>query len=167
MKRRDTVLLSLLWVAACAKGAPRDAVAPEASAAPGGDFGMADGYTGESAAAERDYASEPPTFDELEARFEQLDADLSAQGISGSEETSMTTSPTPDAAGTPADEGKDSGKGSRCERICKLKDAICDVSERICGLAESHEDETKYTDACTRSETRCEQATTACSTCSG
>jgi len=165
VKRGNAVLLSLLCVAACSKRAPRAAAAPEAASAPGGDLGMDDEYAAESAAAQRDYDSDPPTFEELEARLEQLDADLSAQGISGSEETAVSVSPTSEPGGTPADESKD--KAGRCERICKLRDAICDVSERICGLAETHEDDSKYSEACTRSESRCEQATTACSTCDG
>lgn len=161
--RRRAALLSLLCVAACAKSmAPRDAAAPEAAAtaAPGGDLGLDDAGDGR----DRNYVGEEPTFDELAARFDQLDADLSAQGISGTEEAPMSTSVTTEAAGEPALKKKKDGM-SRCERICGLKDAICDVSDRICGLAETHADDKKYTEACTRSESRCTQATDACSSC--
>ncbi len=164
--RRRAVLLSLLCVAACAKKmGPRDAAAPEAAAtaAPGGDFGLQDGYVGETEGAGRDYVAQEPTFDELAARFDRLDADLSAQGISGTEETPMSTSVAPETSGKTVDTKKD--QMSRCERICGLKDAICDVSDRICGLAETHQDEDKYTEACTRSQGRCEQAADACSGC--
>lgn len=165
---RRALLLSLLCVAACAKKmGPRDAAAPEAAAtaAPGGDAGL--DYAGESEEGGRDYLAEEPTFDELAARFDQLDADLSAQGISttaGTEEAPMSTSVAPDAAGAPVVKKKKDGQ-SRCERICGLKEAICDVSDRICGLAETHADEEKYTDACARSQGRCEQAADACSSC--
>lgn len=161
--RRAVVLLSLLSVGACMKkSGPRDAMAPEATAAPGGDFAMDDGYAPEAEGRALGYTSEEPGFDELQARFEQLDADLSAQGISGAEEAAMTVGETSESSPKVATK-KDIA--SRCERICSLKDAICDVSARICGLAETHEDDTKYLEACTRSESRCEQATTACSTC--
>lgn len=162
--RRSAVVLSLLSVGACMKkSGPRDAAAPEAMSAPGGDFGMDDGYAGEAEPSAPGYTEEEPSFDELEAQFEQLDADLSAQGISSPEELRMTAGVTPDSDAKPTPTKKASK--SRCERICSLRDAICDVSERICGLAESHEDDTKYVEACTRSESRCEQASTACSSC--
>ncbi len=162
--RRRWVLLSLLCAAACAKAGPHDAAAPEAAAAPGGDFGMDDGYGGE--AEDRAYAGEAPTFDELEARFEQLDADLSAQGIPGSKQAPVDASASADRIRLKVHKkDTDGDQASRCERICSLKDAICDVSQRICGLAESHEDDRKYADACARSQSRCEQATTACSNC--
>lgn len=166
MRRAVLVLcvLGLLPAAACMKkSGPRDAMAPEATAAPGGDYGMDDGYTSESEERAFGYTSEEPGFDELQARFEQLDADLSAQGISGAEETEMAAGETSPVGPKVAPQKKDAA--SRCERICSLKDAICDVSARICGLAETHEDDAKYLEACTRSETRCEQATTACSSC--
>ncbi|MBV1862692.1 MAG: hypothetical protein KUG77_29995 [Nannocystaceae bacterium] len=161
------MLLSLLCVGACAKAAgPRGTTAPEAASAPGLAFGMDDNVSEEAAGGDRGYVSENPSFDELEARFEQLDADLSAQGISATEDTPMAATVTLDPPST-ASPAKKRDLVTRCERICSLKGAICDVSERICGLAESHEGEEKYIEACTRSESRCEQATTACSTCAG
>lgn len=163
MIRRRAVLLSLLCVGACAKGAPRDSVAPEAASAAGGDFATEDAYAAPAEERDLGYTSENPSFDELQARFEQLDADLSAQGISGAEEARMTTSVTSEPGLKATDKKTDAT--SRCERICSLKDAICEVSERICGLAETHEDDPKYAEACTRSEERCEHATTACSNC--
>lgn len=162
--RQSAAVALLLCTGACAKKmGPRDAAAPEAVAAPGGDLGMEDSYAAEAEGSAWGHTDEPQSFEELQARFEQLDADLSAQGISGTEEMPMTTESTnvPNAKSTP--EKKD--VESRCERICGLKDAICDVSDRICGLAGAHEEDVQYVEACARSESRCEQATTACTGC--
>ena len=156
MKRTLTALALVSLAGGCAKKAP-------ATAAPA----MAD-----AAVAEDDYAESEPTrgleydapasFDELQARLDELDANLSAEGIPANGESGVgltrpETGPSPTA--------KKSEDGTRCERICDLKEAICDVADRICGLAEEHEGEAKYADACTRATDRCEQATNACDGC--
>lgn len=169
MRRFGLVAWLLLSGVACAnKPRPRDAASAPAEPTAAPATGLAFGDESESAASvadDRTYEEAEPTFEELQDRFEQLDADLSSQGMLGDDDASKK------AAGgnsvtTPntADPGKD--LEGRCERICSLKDAICEVSERICALAETHEDDSKYTDACARSETRCDEAATACSSCS-
>jgi hypothetical protein len=52
-----------------------------------------------------------------------------------------------------------------CAPICGPADAICDLSARICGLAEEHEEESRYVEACERAEADCERAAEACEEC--
>lgn len=154
---RIAVVVAIALVGGCAKKAARSE-APMASA--GADMdAYGDGATAEEAAPARElaYTSE---LDELEAEFDQLDAELSSEGIPGAGERAQAT-----AGATPKKSASTLDAAGRCERICDLKVAICDVAERICGLAEEHEDEAKYAEACTRAQDRCEQATESCDSC--
>jgi hypothetical protein len=151
--------VSLLVLVALAGGCAKGAARSEAPMAPGSADAAAyggDGAMAEDAAPglEHHYASD---FDGLQAEFERLDADLSSEGIFGVGQTT--------ASETPAKTSVKTGDAGRCERISELKTAICDVAERICGLAEDHEDEPKYAEACTRAGDRCEQATEASDSC--
>lgn len=156
MKRRVLISVALTSLATgCAKKA-----APSASPAmaAGADAAYAEDHAEAEAEPSRDLRyTEPASFDDLQARLDELDANLSAEGIPapGTSDVGLTR---PEAKTTT--DGED-----RCQRICDLKAAICDVAERICGLAEDHEDEAKYADACTRASNRCEQATEACDRC--
>lgn len=154
--KKMCVLIGVLGLATgCAKKSssqpPSSPMAGDADAAIGDDVGAME----PEAPGGLDYDA-PASFDDLQAQLDQLDADLSAQGVLGERDVAAGVEPSPKTA-QPA---------SRCERICDLRVAICDVSERICALAEEHQDETKYTDACARAEARCEQAAEACDDCS-
>lgn len=155
--RLDAKQLSVALGLVLAGGCAKKAAMSEAPMAPAGaDMdAYGDGAAAEEAAPDGElrYASD---FDDLQAEFERLDADLSSEGIVGAAQAT--------AGATPKKAAKSDAAG-RCERICDLKVAICDVAERICGLAEEHEGEAKYADACTRAEDRCEQATNACDSC--
>lgn len=154
---RIAFILAITFVGGCAKKAARS----EAPMAPAGaDMdAYGDGAMTEEAAPARELAY-TSDLDELQAEFDQLDADLSSEGIAGAGETTQAT-----AGATPKKSSSKTDAAGRCERICDLKVAICDVAERICGLAEAHEGEAKYAEACTRAEDRCEQATDACDSC--
>ncbi len=163
--RRAAVLVSVLCVGACAKKSRfGDAAAPTSAAADESAEATYDGDAQPALEHEFGDANGAASFEELQARFEQLDVDLSAEGISGTDaaplKTDATTDEVQEQGGVPSTDAQ-----TRCQRICSLKDAICDVSERICSLAETHEDDTKYAEACARSQTRCEQASAACSSC--
>ena len=156
MKRALTALVLLSLASGCAKQAATAASPPTAAeAAVGGD-----GEAGPQAPGLALDDAAPASFDALQARLDELDADLSAEGITPAEEPRVGET-RPERGAT----AKATEDGTRCERICSLKDAICDVAERICSLAEAHEDEANYTDACTRATGRCEQASTACEAC--
>ncbi len=64
------------------------------------------------------------------------------------------------AAKKSADEAPDA-----CAPICGPADAICDLSARICGLADEHEEEERYANACERAEKDCARAAEACEEC--
>lgn len=54
---------------------------------------------------------------------------------------------------------------SRCERVCDLAEATCELETQICELAERHPDEPRYAQACARAEQQCEAAARACDRC--
>jgi hypothetical protein len=55
---------------------------------------------------------------------------------------------------------------SRCEQICGLASAICQLETNICALSERHPDTPRYQDACARAQGDCELAKSACHACS-
>lgn len=54
---------------------------------------------------------------------------------------------------------------TRCERVCRLAEATCELETQICELAARHPDEPRYAQACMRAEQQCEAATRACRRC--
>ncbi len=164
MNRRVGLALIACVAVGCAKRASSEtASAPQEAPSmddPGADAAEHD-EDDEARAPGRSFAASSG-LDALQAEFDSLDADLSAQGILRAGEVT----PEPEAAGTKKDEAKDGGV-ARCERICDLEQAICDVSERICALADepAHAGDDAYVQACTRADARCEQATEACEAC--
>lgn len=54
---------------------------------------------------------------------------------------------------------------SRCERVCQLAEATCELEDQICALAERHPDEPRYEQACLRAEQQCVAASQACQRC--
>ncbi|HWB74300.1 MAG TPA: hypothetical protein VG755_05080 [Nannocystaceae bacterium] len=54
---------------------------------------------------------------------------------------------------------------SRCERVCELAITTCDLRERVCGLAEDHDDDSRYDEACRRAEDQCDAAMRHCQSC--
>lgn len=54
---------------------------------------------------------------------------------------------------------------TRCERVCRLAEATCELETQICELAARHPDEPRYAQACMRAEQQCEAASRACETC--
>ncbi len=56
---------------------------------------------------------------------------------------------------------------TRCERVCDLADATCQLQDRICGLADQHVTDIRYEEACARAELQCDAADRACQLCDG
>lgn len=54
---------------------------------------------------------------------------------------------------------------TRCERVCGLAEATCDLEVQICELATRHPDEPRYAQACLRAEQQCKAASEACQRC--
>jgi len=55
----------------------------------------------------------------------------------------------------------------RCDRICDLAEAACNLQSRICALADRHAGEARYESVCQRANDHCRLASDACSTCFG
>ena len=56
---------------------------------------------------------------------------------------------------------------TRCERVCDLADATCQLQERICGLADQHVTDVRYEEACARAELQGDAADRECQLCGG
>lgn len=54
---------------------------------------------------------------------------------------------------------------TRCERVCRLAEATCELETQICELAARHLDEPRYAQACARAEQQCDAASRACERC--
>jgi hypothetical protein len=63
-------------------------------------------------------------------------------------------------ASAPADAEPDA-----CAPICGPAQAICELRESICRLADEHDDETRYEEACERATDDCDRAAEACEDC--
>ena len=61
--------------------------------------------------------------------------------------------------------GGKKNEAERCQRICDLAEATCDLADKICELAQSHPDEVRYDEACSRAEHQCRVAAEACTAC--
>lgn len=149
--RRAWSLLLIASAVGCAKNAPSDAAAPEAGAYDDGGGDPAD---------EAPPATGAAGLEELQTRFDDLDEQLWAQGVS--DPTRPQRRAEFEARSEDPETSTERGITDRRERICSLQTAICDLSEQICGLAEAHQGEARYAQACARSEARCSQATEAC-----
>jgi hypothetical protein len=55
----------------------------------------------------------------------------------------------------------------RCDRICDLAEATCNLQTHICALADRHAGEARYESACQRANDQCKLASDACSACFG
>jgi hypothetical protein len=55
---------------------------------------------------------------------------------------------------------------ARCQRVCELSEATCDLQDKICTLADAHEGEPRYASACERADDHCRRASEACRACS-
>jgi len=52
-----------------------------------------------------------------------------------------------------------------CQRICTLAGVACDLSKRICQLADDHQGDARYANACWNAGQQCEDASDACTDC--
>ncbi len=57
------------------------------------------------------------------------------------------------------------GTPPRCEQICTVADAICELGSRVCDLAQQHDGDERYATACLRAEQDCSEGELACQSC--
>lgn len=60
----------------------------------------------------------------------------------------------------------DEATGNRCQNICDLSAATCELEGKICDLATRHPEDPRYGDLCRRADDDCRQAAEACQRCS-
>ena len=54
---------------------------------------------------------------------------------------------------------------TRCERVCGLAEATCDLQVQICELSDRHPGDVRYADTCARAELQCDAAARECQIC--
>ena len=147
MRRAKLHAVYVLLVLGCAsRSAPRSAE-PMTDAAPAGDA-----------------LAEDSGVDQVEHELARLEAQLRELGV-----VLGPSSDGDDQALAGADEGQTieaaSRTGDRCQRICGLAEATCDLHDRICSLADAHDGEPRYAAACERADDDCRRASEACRAC--
>ncbi|WAS93801.1 hypothetical protein [Nannocystis punicea] len=60
----------------------------------------------------------------------------------------------------------DEAPTNRCQNICDLSAATCELEGKICDLAARHSEDPRYGDLCRRADDDCRQAAEACQRCS-
>lgn len=60
----------------------------------------------------------------------------------------------------------DEAPSNRCQNICDLSAATCELEGKICDLATRHPEDPRYGDLCRRADDDCRQAAEACQRCS-
>lgn len=81
---------------------------------------------------------------------------------------SATLAPPPSEHPSPSQPvtmGADCEGESRCATLCELSEAICQLEVQICSMAEDHEGDPIYVDACERAVEDCELSGDACNQC--
>jgi hypothetical protein len=149
-----------VFAAACAKN--RETSAPE-SAPVRDDIGAIEAELSSNAAALQSEGialadgkvAEPTSTDESMAGAAQDDADVVQRDM-----TKERVSAQSQARTKRAERAR-----PRCERICDLAGSTCDLRLRICDLAQVHEGDLRYENACERATTQCEAARAACTRC--
>lgn len=145
------VLLAGVAASACAKKNAPSSSAPggaaDAAASPEYAAEEGDGMVGDDGG--RDYSQSLPDY---EAELDRLEGELASAGV---EIPGLKVGVAP----TPANDE------DRCNRVCNLADAICDLEASICRLASEHQDDERYTTACARAQTDCERAQSGCEEC--
>ncbi|MFV8752561.1 hypothetical protein ACNOYE_18595 [Nannocystaceae bacterium ST9] len=81
-----------------------------------------------------------------------------------SEPEPTSSAVTRDAVLAPTASGLGEGE-SRCVSVCELSESICELEVRICSMANNHDGDPIYSDACERAVDDCELSGDACDTC--
>jgi hypothetical protein len=80
-------------------------------------------------------------------------------------EQSPTMAPTPSEAKAFTAERDREGQADHCADLCSLSESICTLEVRICDLAQAHDEDPVYADACERAVDDCDVAGRACDGC--
>lgn len=125
----------------------------------------------------RDKKAEGGDFGEDQADRSVAPAADDEAGEADMVEPSETEAPMPDAveaepaaAAQPVEEAKAQERRrdeatQRCESLCSLNVAICELETSICSLAQDHGDDPTYADACERATDDCSISSQACDAC--
>ena len=136
--------------------------------------------TPESAGADQAIASPEGAEDplaSLQRELDDVDARLQAAGLDSAKDVRKSEAkPTGDGAKEPEPKRtptKQTKSGDvdevapACRSLCDLAATSCDLQTRVCELADEHEGEPRYGEACLRAQDQCRVATEACAACNG
>jgi hypothetical protein len=133
--------------------------------------------TPDAAIASPEGAADP--LASLERELDDVDARMEQAGLeTGNRDVRKTESPASPAGDTvtkqqkpPREPPKQTESGDdvapRCQPLCELAATSCDLQTRVCELADEHEGEPRYEEACVRAQDQCRVATEACTACNG
>ncbi len=113
-------------------------------------------------------------LDQLDAQLRQAEVELGS--LAGASEEGAQTNVTPEIESTdatprpstmPSPEPTPAATNavSRCERVAMLAEQICQLRDRMCALADEHDGEERYSNACARAGQTCEEAEQASDGC--
>lgn len=140
-------------------------VAPETMPAGDGDGGGDGDAGGEAEGEDGDYYDEP-TVDDAEAAPEMMPmAQEAPEPMMMEADEDAPRSMTRRSRASRRERRERDEQPTRCERVCDLADATCDLEAQICDLASRHPREQRYQRACERAEQQCEAAMDACDRC--
>jgi len=119
-----------------------------------------------------DEAGDEPTVDPEPGPPEPMPTPTASPGTQPDYEGAELTSAAPDSPAERRREGKRRlsarsrrDTDTRCDRLCGLAEATCELETQICELATRHPDEPRYQQACLRAEQQCIAASDACQRC--
>lgn len=158
MRRAVGIAMVMTVAAACAKQAPATATpADDAAAAP------EPGAAGAEDMAAMEPEGAAAGLDDLQQELAGLEQQLQVRGV----ELPPSALEAQRQLGVEgATEAAETDPAARCERICDLAEATCDLEGRICALADEHPTERRYADVCGRAQDDCARANEACEGCS-
>lgn len=111
-------------------------------------------------------------LEQLDAQLRQAEGELgvlSGAGAGGDDgstldvESKASTAVTPSVSPEPTPAAANGL--SRCERVAMLAEQICQLRDRMCALADEHEGEERYSNACVRAGLSCGEAEQASDGC--
>lgn len=111
-------------------------------------------------------AADAPTVAQAPAPVKPKGAATSSTSAPREKKVAYNDEAKPEASAQGYTAADDEAPGSRCQSICDLSAATCELEGKICELATRHPDDPRYGDLCRRADDDCRQAAEACQRCS-
>ncbi|PCC70823.1 hypothetical protein SAMN02745121_02711 [Nannocystis exedens] len=111
-------------------------------------------------------AADTPTVAESAARGPVKKAPTTTSPAAPREEKVLYNVDAKPAAGASSPAADENAPANRCQNICDLSAATCELEGKICDLASRHPGDPRYGDLCRRADDDCRLAAEACQRCS-